>query len=476
MFASGSFGWLVMHELRIAWRARKTKSITRWIGIALMILYVCAGFTVAAMLIGTPIRADPSIEAIISIAAVIILSLMTTQAIIGSQQTLYETRDLDLLLTAPVGARNVLSAKLVGIAAAVALTYALLLLPVVIPMALLGHPRLFGIVALLGALALAAAAIGLAITLTLARISGPRAARTVGQIAAALMGGTAFLVSQIGGQRGGGQGRGSFYVDAFHWVRARGLGADGWSGLPGRAAFGDPVANLILTGGSVLLFLAVGAVMQHAFLSGYQQGAMRLSRSRSGPRGTARLFHSGLLRSIFDKEFRLLARDPALIFQIVLRIVYLAPIALVAFRHDGPVPVLASVGFVSVVIAGQLAGSFAWLTVSAEDAPDLIAVAPVARSEVDRAKLIAALVMAAPFAVILPVAIARLNPLGALLTLVMTAAGGAGAALVELKLGKPGQRAAFAKRRQGSLVAGLLSFAVSGICGAVAAGGLWLLG
>ena len=84
--------------------------------------------------------------------------------------------------------------------------------------------------------------------------------------------------------------------------------------------------------------------------------------------------------------------------------------------------------------------------------------------------------MAAPFAVILPVAIARLNPLGALLTLVMTAAGGAGAALVELKLGKPGQRAAFAKRRQGSLVAGLLSFAVSGICGAVAAGGLWLLG
>ena len=105
-------------------------------------------------------------------------------------------------------------------------------------------------------------------------------------------------------------------------------------------------------------------------------------------------------------------------------------------------PIAPSLAFASVAIAGQLVGSFAWLAVSAEDAPDLIAVAPVDKGEVDRAKLGAALAMAAPLALLLPIAIALRTPLGAIVTLAMTAGGGALAGWIELKLGKPADRAA----------------------------------
>ncbi|MFX6006944.1 hypothetical protein ABTF07_20425, partial [Acinetobacter baumannii] len=61
---------------------------------------------------------------------------MTAQAMIGSQRTLYESGDLSLLFTAPVPERTVLLAKLLGIAGAIALTYATLLLPMVVPVAI----------------------------------------------------------------------------------------------------------------------------------------------------------------------------------------------------------------------------------------------------------------------------------------------------------------------------------------------------
>ena len=90
---------------------------------------------------------------------------------------------------------------------------------------------------------------------------------------------------------------------------------------------------------------------------------------------------------MFAKEWRLLARDPALAFQIVLRLIYLAPIALAAFgRGRGP-PLAPGARLLQRDVAGQLVGSFAWLAVSAEDAPDLLAVAPVGERQVERAKL-----------------------------------------------------------------------------------------
>ena len=74
----------------------------------------------------------------------------------------------------------------------------------------------------------------------------------------------------------------------------------------------------------------------------------------------------------------LLRRDPWLVSQTLMQMLYLLPPALLLWRSFDErqrraqllVPVL-------VMAAGQLAGGLAWLAISGEDAPDLVATAPI---------------------------------------------------------------------------------------------------
>lgn len=469
----GSFAWLARHELRLAWRGR-SKGWAAWLGLALGGLWLAGGCVIAWGLIDVAIPFTAWAGTGVLAAAVVMLSFMTTQAILGSQQTLYERRDLDLMFTAPIGGRTVLLAKLVGIAGAIVTVYALLILPLAVPVAVLGHPGLLGVIGVLAALAMTASAIGIAITLTLAKLAGPRAARTVGQISAAVLGGAIFLISQLGR---GARGRESSIERTFREFHEHGLGSTGWSGIPGHAAFGDALSLAVMLVIGIALFAGAGLVLRRLFLSGYQDATMTLSRSKPTGKATARLFHAGLFRSVLAKEWRLLARDPALLFQMVLRLVYMAPIVLGAMQGGGRL-FAPSLAFASVLVATQLAGSLAWLTVSAEDAPDLITVAPAHKEAIDTAKLTAALLMAAPFAVIIPAILATVagRPIGALVTLMLTALGGALAGFIELKLGKPGQRASFAKRRRGGFVSGILGILVALLFGGTAGLAVYLIG
>jgi ABC-2 type transport system permease protein len=471
--APGSFAWLARHELRLAWRGR-SKGWAAWLGLALGGLWLAVGCFIAWGLMDVPIPFTAWAGTGVLAAAVVMLSFMTTQAILGSQQTFYERRDLDLMFTAPIDGRTVLLAKLVGIAGAIVTIYALLILPLALPVAVLGHPGLLGVAGVLAALAMAASAIGIAITLVLAKVAGPRAARTVGQVSAAVLGGALFLASQLAR---GGKGRESSIERTFRELHENGLGSTGWSGIPGHAAFGDALSLVVMRVVGIALFAGAGLVLRRLFLSGYQDATMTLSRSKPTGKATARLFHAGLFRSVLAKEWRLLARDPALLFQMVLRLVYMAPIVMGAMQGGGRL-FAPSLAFASVLVATQLAGSLAWLTVSAEDAPELITVAPVHKESVDTAKLTAALLMAAPFAVIIPAILATVahRPLGALMTMVLTAIGGALAGFIELKLGKPGQRASFAKRRQGGFVSGILGIFVALLFGGTAGLAVYLIG
>lgn len=462
----GSFGWLLAHEMRLATRARASRFSTRWIGYALIAVVVGFGLLTAKGLADQPIPATPMMLLIVLTATLALLSFMTTQAMLASQRTLYDAGDLDLLLSAPLPLRTVLMAKLCGIAGTLALTYAIFLLPFVVPVAALGHPALFGIIPLLVAVALVAACVGLALTLILARIAGPRAARTVGQVAAAVLGGAVFLVTQL--MNNGGHHRQSSWQTVFERLRDDGFGGSVIGGLPGRTAFGDPVAIVLLLGGALLLFLATSTVFRRLFERGVTDAGLHLNRRTASKKAIARHFRGRLFASIMAKEVTLLRRDPALTFRIVLRLIYLVPLMLVGFRSSQHIPLAPGLAFLSVTIAGQLVGSFAWLAVSAEDAPDLITVAPVDKAEVDRAKLGAAMALAAPVAILVPIAIAVTSPLGAIIAIVFTAAGGAVAGIVELKFGKPAPRSSFNRQRPGSFVTRILTLATSFTLGAIA--------
>jgi ABC-2 type transport system permease protein len=92
------------------------------------------------------------------------------------------------------------------------------------------------------------------------------------------------------------------------------------------------------------------------------------------------------------KEWILLRRDPWLMSQTLMQMLYLVPPAVMLWRSFGRgdsalqilVPVL-------VMAAGQLAGGLAWLAISGEDAPDLVATAPVPSRFILRAKIEAVL-------------------------------------------------------------------------------------
>lgn len=471
----GSLAWLVLHELRLSLRGGRRRGATTWIGYVLLAVMLAGGILTALAIRDIPLPRSPMSDVIVLTALAGVFSFMVTQAMIGSQRTLYEVGDLDLLLSAPIAPRTVLAAKLLGIATAIILTYAALGLPFLVPIAALGHPGLFGFIAIALSAALVASAVGLALTLTLARVAGPRAARTIGQIAAALIGGAVFLITQIAN---GGDRRRSLYLVIYEEVQKTGIARSPLGRLPGAAAFGDPLAVAILLGGAIALFALAAWAFQRWFLRGFQDAGTHLSpaRGRAARRGIARLFKPGLFATIFAKEWRLLARDPALAFQIVLRLIYLAPLLFIAMRGNHPFPLGPSLAFFSVAVAGQLVGSFAWLTVSAEDSPDLIKVAPVDKGEVDRAKLFAALAMAAPVAVLLPVGIALETVAGAAVTLVMSVIGGTLAGLLELKLGKPAPRKSFARRRAGSWVVGVLSLLITAVVGGIAALLVFLVG
>src|SRR6202034_1115118 len=88
------------------------------------------------------------------------------------------------------------------------------------------------------------------------------------------------------------------------------------------------------------------------------------------------------------KEFMLLRRDPWLISQSLMQLLYLVPPALMLWRSfSDSSTAIVLITPVIVMAGGQLAGGLAWLTISGEDAADLIATAPLPSSMVIRAKI-----------------------------------------------------------------------------------------
>jgi ABC-2 type transport system permease protein len=464
----GSLAWLVSHEVRLTFRNSKKSKRGLWVRLILLALFLLAGVQLALVLRGVPIVPRPQYLVWGSAILLILLSFMTTQALIGAQRTLYDKTDLDLLLSSPLPEGRVLAAKLLGIAASAVATYAILMLPLALPVAFVGHPRLLAIVPVLAALALVAASFGLALSVVLVRTIGSRAAKTLGQIVAAALGGLIYLVSQLSNHDNPARGR---LVNVAEWMKRSGWGTEGWSAWPARGLFGEPWPLIATALIGILLFSVTSFFFRLHFLASYQSAGDRSSRrARPGERVRTR-FAGGLLGAVLMKELRLLAREPGMLFMMMLRLIYLMPLLFAGLKAgQGGATLLATLAAVGVVAAGQLCGSLAWVTISAEDAPDLLAVAPADIKQLRRMKLVAALVMGLPVALLVPVLLAFRSPSAAAIALIGSILAGAGAGTIELLLGKPAKRSAFANRRQGSLLTSL-----AGIFLSLATGGLTAL-
>jgi ABC-2 type transport system permease protein len=294
----------------------------------------------------------------------------------------------------------------------------------------------------------------------LLRLAGVRRTRLVAQIVSTVIG-ASFIVSvqvwnllpwemrsSISATVAAAQNGGAFNVQGPLWI-------------PVRAAGGDALALLQWCLLSLAVFAATVLLVGDVFARDAVRIAGLPDATRRRPARAAR-FKCGIGTSLRRKEWRLLARDPWLLSQMLLQVIYTLPVSFIIWKAMGPNGSVAlSIGPAVVVIASQLSAALAWLTISSEDAPEFLASAPVTRAEVERSKLQA---IALPIVIVigLPLlGLAIIAPRTAAITCLFGCGAAVSTAMINIWHPIPGKRGNVMRRHSQSKFVAIMEHAMS---------------
>jgi len=451
MFKPGGVLWLLRHELRLSWRnwlARTAGPARIVFRVLVLAALLFGGYWIARGIADVKPDLGPIPLTVVGGIFLLLMSFMVAQALMLITEALYQRGDIDLLLASPLPPWRILLVRMAAIAINVATLYLALAGAVFVWLPVFGGWQWMDFLPTVLALALFSTGIALFLAQVLFRTLGPKTTRIAAQILASLIGAAFFLAIQSQNYVPPEQ-RAEMYRNVL--MRAVPYLGDASSplSLPARAAFGQPIEFAIWVGVSVGLYLIAVWWFSRRFIA----NASAIAGVGGGKRkvdARVRETQGGVDASLVRKEWRLIVRDPLLLSQILLPILYFIPLFFIfgtRFQREG-LERFALPGFASafVLIATTLAASLAWITVSAEDAPDLIAGAPVSRDQLERAKATAA---AGPVIALLlaPAVIASLADWPAGFWLMV---GGAGAiisvCLIAIWYQKPGTRKNFRRR------------------------------
>jgi ABC-2 type transport system permease protein len=376
---------------------------------------------------------------------------MSAQGLLGTARALQERGGMDLLLASPLPIRLILASRLASIVASSFGSVALLVLPVANMGVVLDGPAWLAVYPTLLALSLIGTVAGMAVAIGLFLWCDPRRARLIAQLCAAFIGGAFLLGMQIAAMLPAAKRRAiaDYFADSAVVALLEPAVAATHGELPSLIGFTAFAAVLFAT---AIVFLSASFLRASLRAAGApaDMAANRANDFRSLQ------FGSGLAQTLRRKEWRLLRRDHSVFAQLSLQIIYTVPLAVVLMRTVDTFPLAAALAPTIVVIAAQVAASLAWITVCGEDAPELIAAAPVKRAEVELAKLTA---IGVPILVILALPLAGLalvSPYVALLAALFAAAASVSTALLNLWHPKPGNRRGMLRRHSQSKLMALL--------------------
>jgi ABC-2 type transport system permease protein len=460
MNATAALSWFARHEIRLAWRewlammtGGRGKRKRAIIG---LIVFAAIMHLPAWAVIGRFADLEPPLDkpTLIVITATIFLAwaLMLSQAIESVTRVFYARADLDLIMSSPAPLTNVFSVRIAAIALSVTGMALLLSTPFVDVLVLGGGARwlsAFGVVAAIG---LSAAAVAIAITVMLFRLIGPARTRLVAQILAAIIGAGFVIALQVAAILSYGT-LSRFTVLTSDAAAAYAPSPDSPLWWPARAAIGDGELLALLVAFSLVLLGGVMAIFSPKFADTVAHVSATSLTTRRAPRVSS--FRGGSRQqALRAKEFLLLRRDPWLVSQSLMQLLYLVPPALMLWRSfSDSSTAIVLITPVIVMAAGQLAGGLAWLTISGEDAADLVATAPLPPQRVIRAKIeVVLLVIGAIFApLIAALAIASVTQaaITALGVLVATTS----AAAIQLWFRVQAKRSQFRRRQTSSRLA-----------------------
>ena len=466
----GSPLWLLRHELKLAWRNFSQTSV----------IFVIAGglFWLFFHLAAYQIMRNLSLAALDGPAIIVPgfivwfgLTLMLSSAVILSVNALYDRGDLDLLISSPLPARTVFAARGVGVAVSAVALPALLVTPFAHAGIFAGQWGLVAVYPMLAAIGLGVAGIAFALTLQLVRWLGARRARVAAQILGALIGASLFLGFQLANFRSR-DGDEIQDTQLMELLNSPWLAPDSLLWWPVRAFFGDPLPLAVMLIAGTTVFVVVVGATSKAFVAGTQQPVTSRAR-RVTTTATAR-FERGLVRNVLRKELRLITRDPNLIANTLLQSLYMVPLLLIMAR-GGNLTLL--IGPAAILLLSAMAGNLAWITISAEEAPDLIGSAPVNRDGMRWLKAAAALLL--PAALALPFVGYYLvrEPLLAPVVVVYIALGLTASAVIQVWGGKPSPQRDLKLRQKQNVGLNLLevlgAFAITGACALTLRGSWW---
>lgn len=486
MIRPGAIGWFAVHEVRLAWRdwislltgGRRGRAFALALGVAAIALLMHG--IAYLMLASSPYLTgvvDKKILVIVTGMLLITWSLMLSQAMESATRAFYARGDLDLILTSPAQVGRLFSVRIAAMVVAIMPMTFVLALPFVNVLVWFGGARWLGAYAVALALAMDAVAIAVVLTVALLQAIGPQRTRSVAQIVAAVVGagfavGMQFAaILSYGGLPPAAFARFAVWVDI-----APEPGSVLW--WPARAILGEPTAVVSVLGVSIAFLAATIRVVAPRFgRLALAAGNVEQSVTRRR-RGGFRFHDWSAAQALRRKEWTLLLRDPWLMSQTLMQLLYLLPVAFLLWRSlYAGVGASALVVPILIIAAGQLAGGLAWLAVSGEDAPELIASAPVPRARVLRAKAEAVLggvgVIFAPLLVVLAVA----APFAGLVALVGVVIAAALATIIQFWFRTQAKRSLFRRRQTSSRIANFAEAMSSIGCAgtaALAATGTWL--
>ena len=333
----GSYLWLVQHDMRLGARgfsdmfARRSTFAAWAAGISGVVAMHLLAWPAVIWL--QPMIEAPGSELYIIVVLGCILAWVVAQGVLGATRLLFARGDLDLLLGSPLPVTRVFAARATALAAGSFGSIALMTLPIANVGAVLDRLSWLALYPVLAALALAGTGLGIAIGMGLFYIVGPRHARLIAQLSAALIAGAFVLGVQIVAllpkpmrtaffDMIGAGGRSSWFDEGAS-MRVL-IGAVRGEAEPVAWVF---AASLALFG---LVVVVLGRAFAHATIrtaGAPPEGDGALSEGRRPVQ-----FTSGLGRSLRRKEWRLMLRDPNMAAQFALQLIYTVPVAVILMR------------------------------------------------------------------------------------------------------------------------------------------------
>lgn len=479
--------WFARHELRLTWRdfmwmmtagkPKKARIAAAVLLIVVAVLHVVAWYTVApyAAITFPPERGT---LVVVTGSAFLAWTVMISQAMESVTRAFYTRSDLDLLLSSPAPTRTIFMLRLGAIAVSTSALALLLVGPFINVLAIAGGVHWLAAYGVLIALAGVATSLAVGMTVLMFALLGPRRTRFIAQVVAAIVG----AVFVIGVQAVSIFAYGSLSrLDAFHSDLAMRLAPDldslFW--LPARAAMGDFAGlGLVVLSSGVLFALAVSVASRRFGQIATAAAGVAMRSVRQGRRKAFR--PASAAAALRRKEWTLLRRDPWLVSQTLMQILYLIPPALLLWRnYGGQTGALVMLTPVLVMASGQLAGGLAWLTISGEDAPDLVSTAPLGAAAILRAKIEAVIGSIALVLAPIVLVLATVAPWAALVTGVGVLMSAASATAIQMFFRAQAKRSHFRRRQTSSRLAtfaeAFSSIGWAGTAGLAAAGSLFAI-